>query len=549
MNYRSYLPSFLRSVATRYLIGGAVVFLMVVVLLIRHFSALGAPAATTGSTTPHVHVASVSELSSEAGPLSLIGTVKSESQATILAQTSGEVVSLSHQIGDHVYAGEIIGSFENSSQQAAVLQAEGSYESAQAALAKTTGATAANSEITSSQASVAEANAKASLASSLSATYAAFDDAVHAKADTLFNNPRDASPTLKSFTIADSQLATNIQNERSALAVTFSDAASAEDASASADIDSRALKMLSDAQVVETFLDNAITAINEAVPSNTISASEISAYQSTLAAARSEVVTAVSGLTSAKGAYDNAASGAATAANSAGVGTQSDIDSAQAAVKSAQGALSAARANLEKTIIRSPISATIVSLPITQGDYVSSFSQVAIVSNPSALYIDSEVTPDDAKMLAVGNTTTIAQNIPGVITFIAPALDPTTGKIEVKIGVTRNDNLTDGEVVPVSLARTKTSQVTPSNNSSAVTLSIPIVALKITPAGPAVFTVTASSTLLAHSVQLGSILSDRIVITSGLTPTLQIVSDARGLSEGQTVVIDPGTATTSTTTI
>ena len=102
-----------------------------------------------GQMVPHVRVSSVADLSSQTGPLTVVGTVKSLNQANILAQTSGEIVSLSRSIGDTVSAGGVMGSFENSSQRAAVLQAQGGLDAANAALAKASGSSAANSSITS----------------------------------------------------------------------------------------------------------------------------------------------------------------------------------------------------------------------------------------------------------------------------------------------------------------------------------------------------------------------------------------------------------------
>jgi RND family efflux transporter MFP subunit len=253
-----------------------------------------------------------------------------------------------------------------------------------------------------------------------------------------------------------------------------------------------------------------------------------------LAAARAEVNGGVTALTASKGAYDAAVGGAQSAANTASTGTQSDIAAAQAQVKSAQGSLDLARSNLAKTIVRSPIGGTIVSLPVTQGDYVSSFAQVAVVSNPGTLYADAQVTQTDAATVAPGDTVTVEGSIPGVVTFVAPALDPTTGKIEVKVGITGDaSSLTDGEAVTLALGRSEAAQ---SQKSSQI--RIPIIAAKILPTGPIVFSVTASSTLAAHSITLGTILGDQVVVLSGLTSDLPIVTDARGLSAGQQVVVD-----------
>jgi multidrug efflux pump subunit AcrA (membrane-fusion protein) len=118
--------------------------------------------------------------------------------------------------------------------------------------------------------------------------------------------------------------------------------------------------------------------------------------------------------------------------------------------------------------------------------------------------------------------------------FIAPALDPTTGKIQVKVSPTQSQtSLVDGSTVTVTLDRASSGAKAAAKN----TLSIPIAAAKITPQGPVVFTV-ASSTLVSHPVTFGNILGGQVEITAGLTADMDIVVDARGLSEGQVVVVD-----------
>jgi RND family efflux transporter MFP subunit len=293
------------------------------------------------------------------------------------------------------------------------------------------------------------------------------------------------------------------------------------------------------AQQTIVFLNDLIQAVNKTPPSQTASASALSGYQASLATARSESVGAITAVTGAKSAYDSALAGANTSANSAGSGTQSDIAVAAASLKQAQGALDAAKAALDKTLVRSPISGTIVSLPVTKGDFVSAYSQVAVVSNPGALYVAAQVTPSDAKSLSTGNAAVIDGAVRGVITFVAPALDPATNKIEVKIGIQGDASaLTDGEVVSVALDRNEKQAGAGASANAGDAIAIPIIAAKISPTGPVVFTVTASSTLSAVPIRLGSILGDRITVLSGLSLDTEIVTDARGLAEGQTVVVD-----------
>lgn len=532
MEYRTYLPAVLRERPEWQLIAGALVVLALVLIVGRHLFAKGVSVTEdTHTAVPAVQVAAISALASQTGPLQVIGTVKSENQATILAQTSGELVSLTRSIGDRVSAGTVLGQFENASQRAAVLQAQGAYEAAQATLAKITGTYATNASLSSEQAATASANAAASLDVALRSMYAAIDDAVHAKADALFTNVSTSNPRFVPLVVPDSQLVIDIEAARLALTAKISEAAAAS--SGTAPVDERTRIMLADANVVASLLAKIITALNSAVPNTTYSSSQIAAYQASLGAARSQVVGAIASVTSAKAGYDAALSGSKTASNVAVSGTESDTASAQAGVKSARGSLAAAQAALEKTIVRSPISGTIVSLPVTRGDFVPAFAQVAIVSNPGALYVDAQITSDDAKDIAAGNAAIVAGSVSGRVTFVAPALDPSTGKIEVKVGVVGASSLTDGEAVTLALSRTP--RIKPGSPKNSV-ITIPIVAIKVLPSGPVVFTVTASSTLQSKPITLGAILGDRVII-SGIDTATEIITDARGHADGEVVEV------------
>ncbi len=516
-----------------YKLGGGVALLLAVVV-VYHLASRSAVAPSAVSEAPHVVLASVASLSDQTGPLPVTGRVTSVNKASILAVSSGEIVSLSRALGDHVSAGSVIASFENSSQRAAVLQAQGAYEGAQAALAKASGSTAQNSGLNSAQATQNAQNAATAAGSALRSAYVSLDDAVHTKADALFSNPQTTQPVLN-LSVPNGQITINVQSQRVALDPLLDSVNTIAGDTSTANIDDNITAVIAKARTVEVFLDGLVDALNGAVTTPTVSASAIASYQTSISAARTEVLGAISSLTAAKSAYDSALSGANVAQNSASAGTENDIASAQANVKAALGALNAAQANLEKTIIRSPISGTIVSLPITLGGYVPSFTQVAQISNPSALEVDTYVTSEDAKTLVIGGKAVIGGKTDGVIVFIAPALDPTTGKIEVHIGIPGNQSaLTDADTVTVSLER---SAIGGSKTSSKNSITIPIAAAKLTPDGPLVFTVS-SSTLVGNPVVFGPILGGQVTVTGGLTPDMDIVTDARGLSPGQLVVVD-----------
>lgn len=504
-----------------------------VVVVGVHFVTAQPPAPAATDTLKRVHLASLASLADQTAALPVTGSVTSLSKANILAQSSGEVVALFRGLGDYVSAGAVIATLENSSQQASVLQAQGGYDAAQAALARARGATASNSNASSAQAAQNAANAKVSAVNAVASAAATLDDAVHTKVDTLFTNPRTTSATL-TLLVPDSQLVHTITVERTTLEAVLADVSMLAADTNPADVDAMIAKVVANVQTVATFLDNVVEATNKAIPTTSQPASTIASYQTLATAARSEILGAISSLTVAKSAYDAAVSAATTAATSADAGTPIDIAAAEANVKSALGGLNAAKANLEKTIIRSPISGTIVSLPITRGQYVSTMSSVAQVSNPHALEVKAYVTASDAKTLSVGDKATIDDSTAGTIVFIAPALDPTTGKVEIKIGLPDGASaLTDGATVRVSLLRAGVK----SSVAATPTLTIPIIAAKITPAGPVVFTVS-SSTLVATPITFGPILGDSVTVTSGISPETIIVTDARGLASGQKVTIE-----------
>jgi len=493
MNWLTRSWNWIKVLSRRTQIIAGVVILVVIVVAVHFLTRTPAvPAAPV--VTPHVSLESAAGLSSGAGPLSLTGKVSSLNQATILAQTSGEVVSLPVKIGDHVAAGQEIGSFENSSQLAAVTQAEGAYDAAIAAKGAT------SPTITDASARDEFASAYASAASTLS------DDI-----DLFFGQQTAFGPQL----LINSYNAPDFSRRRAALD-TLMNAWQADVANdASADPAHLLAEAYANVQTLSAFANDL------AVAARATDSRATDTQLAGISAAQGTFTGLLSSLSAAQAAYQSKDVNGNAGAN--------------AGVTQALGALQGAKAALEKTIIRSPVAGTIVSLPITQGDFVAAFSQVAEVSNPSALQIDAQVTPTDAKSLAVGGKAIVSGSVPGVIADIAPAVDPSTSKIPVKIDLSSPGDLVDGDTVTLSLDRIAVATTTTMTASS--TITIPIVATKITPSGPIVFTV-ASSTLVAHPITLGTLLGDQVTVLSGLTADLLIVTDARRLSDGETVIVD-----------
>ncbi|TAL57489.1 MAG: HlyD family efflux transporter periplasmic adaptor subunit, partial [Legionella sp.] len=179
--------------------------------------------------------------------------------------------------------------------------------------------------------------------------------------------------------------------------------------------------------------------------------------------------------------------------------TSARTASADASVKQALGSLRIAQASLEKTIIRAPIGGTINFLPIRVGDYVTSFTHVATVANNGSLEIVTYVSAADRELIAVGEQVTVEEAYTGIITSIAPALDPNTKRIEVHVAVTGTTELVNGQSVRIAFAHT----VARPDAQLTGPVLLPLAAVKLRTSDRIVFTVDEAGMLVAVPVEIG----------------------------------------------
>lgn len=473
-----------------------------------------------------VQLASIGDLTRGESSFSVIGTVASQKEVTIHAESGGNVTYIGYEQGDSVAAGSILAELENSAQRAAVMQATGGRDAAAAALAKVQ--KGARQEQLDTLQSAAD-TAKSGVSTALLSAYAAMEDVVHHSADPMFSNPNSNSPTLL-LTVSDSQLSINAETQRQALTANL-----ARDAAVQGSLSSIAISQevkTTEAELLETrtFIDTLIAALDKTVPSSSVSSTQITTYKATMSAARSSVTGSLSALTGAFGGYT-----AAKLALEQGVSgaQQEDIDAAQASLTSAEGGLAAARAALEKTRVRSPISGTLNSFSLSVGDFVSAYTPVATVANNHALEITTYVNEADVTHIATGESVQINTGTTGTITRIAPALNADTKKIEVKIGVPASTDLVNGASVTISFGEKKSDSTKPLTQ-----FIVPLTAVKLGSDIASVFTVSGDNKTVAHAVSLGTLLGDRVAITGDITESDLIITDARGLHEGQEVVVE-----------
>ncbi|MEZ0208836.1 MAG: HlyD family efflux transporter periplasmic adaptor subunit [Candidatus Paceibacterota bacterium] len=503
--------------------GAIVVGILAVLFLIRGLTSSD-PVAEVTHADRVVTLASVSALANTDTALPLLGTVTSTSEATVRSESSGKLTRVYKKLGDSIVAGAVIAEFENSGERASVLQAEGAYDAAKAArdIAKI------NSGTTVTSLSETKTNALNAIGSA----YNSMDDAVRVKTDVYFNDARFDDAKL-AVSVPDAHLVYAVEAQRKAIENILTTRESKNRTlTVNSDLISELNSVQSEVQMVKSYIEDLSSAFSKAVPDASYTQSSLDNAKTITSIARSSIASAVTSVSASRTSLNASVAASEVAGKTTG-DSSGAIATADASVKQALGAYNAALSRLEKTVIRSPITGTLNSLSISTGDFISAFTEVAVVSNNGALEVLAYVTEEDARRIQVGNEVMIDNAVKGVITRIASAIDPRTKKIEVRVGINdKQANLVNGQSVRISI--TKSKQIV---TASGGPIKIPLSALKLTPNGAFVFTMSATSSLIALPVKEGAILGEEIQILSGLNGSESIVVDARGLKEGMTVTI------------
>lgn len=441
----------------------------------------------------NVRVATVADIMAGGATLSTTAEVRSVSEATISPESGGRIVRVNASLGQRVAAGHILAEIENASQRAAVLQAEGALDAAKAAAGGSRGS---------------------ALTTVLSA-YGAIDSAINDAAGQIYTDPENSQSAFRVSTRDTQALAEMNRLRPQVEAIFHREEALATTLSDSSDLTNELATLEQDLRNVRAYLDVVLKVLNAGVVRDDVSSATISGYVASVTAARTSVTASLSAVISARTSLD----------------AQGTVSASQASVKQAQGAYNAALANLEKTIIRTPISGTLNHFTVKLGDTVSPQQQVAIVSNNGALEAVAYVTEENRSRIKVGTTVDIEGGTKGTVTAIAPALDPVTRRIEVRIGLSANSRLANGESVRVVM---QTGTAAPTTTG---TISIPITAIKIGAERTVVYSVV-DGKLVAKEITTSKLSGSSVQVTGGLTLEDEIVIDARGLKEGQEVTVE-----------
>lgn len=481
-----------------------------------------AEAKTVGRT---VVVKSVRELSSGEADLSVVGQVTSRSEATILAESGGQVTRVNVGLGDYVSPNTVIATLENARERAQVLQAQSALDSARIALSRTE--SASRNQVTN--AGSAESNlesARAAAVNSLLSAYASMDEAIKTT-DGVFSNPQSRTPAFTISTSA-SRLSDELETRRVGIQdIIETNAQLSQSISSSSNVELLLTNAETDLRSIRSYLDTLNEALSRAIGSDATTAAT---YKSYAGSARASVNASLASMTAAKQSLKANSTQTTIAQENLDSSTQNDIASARAGVRQAEAGLALAQATLEQTIIRAPIAGTVNFIDLKQGNFVSMNTPVARVANNNALEVVAGISELDRAAFSV-NTKVAVEESAGLVTKVAPGLNPITKRIEVRIAILdQAASFVDGQSVRVRVARNAFTSVKEGP------LTLPLSTLKITATGPVVFTVE-EGVLVSHPITEGTIIGDRIVILEGVTDDMLLVQDARGLKAGASVTV------------
>lgn len=441
--------------------------------------------------------------------LSLIGTVRPLKEANITSEISGRLTSVNVVLGQYVGAGAVIATLENASERASVLQAEGVYESALAS--------ANQSGLAVPESQTGLESAKKNAIATMRSSYNTANGVIVSNVDKFFSQPNSPLPGLR---ISGKGYTTDLNKERVAYQALLPEWKERTDAltiesNLDAELDYSKQNIQRTVDLIDTFL---FIFNQNRDDENDADEANFNNLRASLLSTLSSLDNARSGITSANDAIVRS-----TATASGG-----DASSAEAQVKQALGALRSAEANLDKTVLRSPISGAINSLNIKTGDFLNAFTPVAVVANNSALEIITFVSETERSLLKVGDIVLIDDKHEARVAQFSPVVDPSTKKIEVRLA-TESADIIAGNTVRITKEIVKV-------DNQIKTVQVPLSAVRLEAVDGFVFVIE-DNRLVARPVVLGMARGGSIEIVSGISASDLFVKDARGLVAGTEVEV------------
>lgn len=322
--------------------------------------------------------------------VSVTGRVEPVDDVDLALEKGGKVDAIYVKIGDKVQAGKVLVHLDNGELLAQLAQEEANVKVQQAKLDELESGTRPEEikvqEVKVANARVSLEDAKKNLVDKIQDAYTKSDDAVRNKTDQYFVNLKSLSPKIV-FTIYDGSLRTTLENSRLNIESRLSDwKTSLYSLTVSGDLNYYSNTAEQNLDYLKTFFANATFALNDLVPSSTITQATIDAYRADTSSARTNINTAIANLSAAEEKLRAAESALTLAENElilkkAGA-IPEQIAAQEAQVESARSQVRNIQAQIAKTILKSPINGVVTRQDAKVGEIISANTTIiSVISN------------------------------------------------------------------------------------------------------------------------------------------------------------------------
>lgn len=394
----------------------------------------------------------------------VIGKMKASEAVDLAFEHSGKIARVDARVGSRVARGDTLMVLNQTELRAQREEALANVAVERAKLAELRAGTrfeelvvaetaVVNAEIAVVNATQALEDAKQNLVDKLKDSYTKSDDAVRNKIDQFFNNPQTNNPQL-SFSLTDSQLKTDIEWRRLLLESLLKQWQRTGDSLTTAsDITAYFGEAKNNLEAVKVFLNSVALAINNPTnkPSN-VSQTIWDGWRADVATARTNINNAFSNLSSAdenlkmkeasvKTSKGNLQKSQNELALKKGGATPEVIAAQEARVAQAEAKTKTIEAQIEQTVLRSPIAGVVTKAEGKMGEIVQSGALLVSVLSEQLFEIEANVPESDIGLVRREHKANVSFDafaesvLSGTVAFIDPAETVIDGVVNFKITI------------------------------------------------------------------------------------------------------------------
>lgn len=341
--------------------------------------------------------------------VSVTGKTKASEEIDLAFEYAGKVAAVNAKVGDFVSAGQSLVQLDSSELIAQLAEAEANTDVQKAELENLKKGVKPEEikfyETKLSNAEVSFGNAKKNLIDKIKDGYTKSEDAVRAKIDQIFNNPRSSSPSL----VFNSPFKTDLEKDR--LSVEFilnSWQNSLQKMGLTSDFNSYLNEAGKNLEQIKLFLEKIALAVSDLTPSSSLTQTTIDTYRSAVSTARTNTNTAISNLQSAEETWRDAEAGVVLAENELALkkigATAEEIASHEAAMAQAEAKAELYRTKIYKNFLRSPINGVVIKQDAKVGEIISANSVVVSIISLGKYEIEANIPEADIAKVKTGDS-------------------------------------------------------------------------------------------------------------------------------------------------